>query len=127
MSDETSRLARLEATLTHIKEQVDHMVSLTQALTQVQTEQVHFGASLGRSVERLDLLEDRLGVLEGSQQRHTSALQDEIGGVRTQLRVYGALFTGGFLGGGAVWAVVAYVIKTDVVSVLKGMATAAGG
>lgn len=122
-----SRLARFETVLEHIKDQVDRLAGLVTTVTEVQMQQRTDREALDRAYERIRGLETHVSDLERQKNEANAAIHDEIGVLRTKLRVYVATATGACVGATIVWGAIAWFLKNDVVSILRSIAEATGG
>lgn len=127
MQPESDRLARVEATLEHIKEQMDRVVSSIASMSTLQVQQDHQRDTMGRMFDRLEDVEKQLARHEEADRQNHDALSSNTAGLRRRIEVYVATVMGVFLGGGCVWGVVAWTLKNDVVGILNGLAKAGGG
>ena len=112
---ESDRLARLEASLQYVKEKIDNIEAFAQLVTKMQVEHEQHRDSQKRAFDRIEKCES-----------HYVNLLERIDNVEGKLKIYTASIVGVFIGGSAVWAVLMFFLKNDVISILNAIATASG-
>ena len=115
MADESDRLARLEVMVTHLTSQMDKVVAAVSLIAKLQTEHDHHKDALGRAFEKIETADSKAEILESEVRR-----------IDAKLNKYIWIGTGLGFGASAVWIVVAWVLKNDVVSLLSAIAKAGG-
>ncbi len=126
MADESDRLARLEVMVTHLTSQMDKVAAVVGMVTKLQSDHDHHKDSLSRAFMRREGLEGYAKILEDQDKQIRDDLQKQITEVGAKLNMYKWLGTGLGIGASAVWIVVAWVIKNDVVSLLSAIAKVGG-
>lgn len=121
------RLARVEATLDFIKDQIASIVAMTSTVTQMQVEAKHHTDALGRMFGRVEELERRQDRHEAQDREYHDTLEDKIVRVEQKVSQYLWLGTGLAMGIAMVWAVFAWVLKNDLVMILSSISKAGGG
>lgn len=123
---EGDRLARVEATLDFIREQLASVIAMTSTVTQMQAEAKHHTDALGRMFGRVEELERRQDRHETQDRDYHDELDEKIGHLEQKVAKYLWLGTGLAMGIAMVWAVFAWVLKNDLVHILSSV-TRAGG
>lgn len=118
------RLARVEATLDFIKDQIASIVAMTSTVTQMQVEAKHHTDALGRVFGRVEELERRQDRHEAQDRDYHDELDDKIGSIEQRVAKYLWIGTGLAAGIASVWAVFAWVLKNDLVSILAAITRA---
>lgn len=111
MEADQSRLARLETDVAYIKEKVSSLDKVSDAITRLTAADDHHREAIGRAFDRIEKVEE-------GHEKITAEL------ARTQLRVaiYVASVSAFIAGASAVFTVIAWVIKNDIVSLLQSVA-----
>lgn len=113
--DAATRLARMEATLEGLREQIGQVVQSISVLTKVQTDHAIVQEHVRRLDQQITLLEAKNSNLEISHQK-----------LEKKTSVYIAMVSGTMAGVTAVFAVLGWVLGNNIVAALRAAAAAVG-
>lgn len=126
MSDEATRLARMEATLELVREQLSALVGSIAVVTQVQLEHQHTRDGLSRAYVRIEALETALKKHESEERDLHGKCTESVRMLESRVNRYVWLGSGILFGVSSAMSAVAWVINNNIVGALQAVAKATG-
>lgn len=126
MTDETSRLAKMETTLEMMEKQIGEIAKAVSVIAQLQAEQTHLGSSMARAFGRIEADERDLRDFKDAARKEIAELSTKIQKQESRVSVYVALVTGGLFGVSALGGLITWIVSNNIMSAISTLAKVSG-